>query len=221
MRSCEICERTDNLRYCARCGNASYCSQEHQKVHWKQHRKVCKTLSHDDTSTHDKKQDPQVQTDNILSDIGDLSIRAENPQFMPQWVAQNSLGLNVLDDLSSRERNIITTITSNLKELGICVIDNFLDEASADRCLEDAVALHSMPKFFMPGQVVHQGGRDKIRGDEIVWLDGSEENAKNIAHVCRKIDTIISNCNSRIGYKISQRTKVRKRQVHVYFFDNQ
>lgn len=208
MRSCEICHKTDNLRYCARCGNASYCCQEHQKNDWNKHRKVCKKPSHDETSTdHDKKQDPEVQTESILSDIGDLSIRAEDPQFMPQWVAQNSLGLNVLDELSSRERDIIATITSNLKQLGICVIDNFLDENSATKCLEDAVALHCMPKMFMPGQVVDQGGREKIRGDEIVWLEGSEENAKNISYVCRKIDTIISKCNSRIGYKISQRTK--------------
>lgn len=142
MRSCEICEKTDNLRYCSRCGNASYCSQEHQKIDWKQHRKVCRKPDDRTGTNHHEKQSPQVQTETLLSDIGDLSIRAENPQFMPQWVAQNSMGLNILDDLSSRERDIIATITSNLKQLGICVIDNFLDESSAEKCLEDAVALH-------------------------------------------------------------------------------
>jgi hypothetical protein len=37
------------LRSCAACGIPSYCSQEHQKEDWKQHKKACKRSSKIDT----------------------------------------------------------------------------------------------------------------------------------------------------------------------------
>jgi hypothetical protein len=38
---CPLCDKTTNLLTCGKCKAVSYCSKEHQKMHWKQHKKVC------------------------------------------------------------------------------------------------------------------------------------------------------------------------------------
>ena len=39
--ACELCGSLENLKVCAKCKEAWYCSKEHQKSHWKQHKKQC------------------------------------------------------------------------------------------------------------------------------------------------------------------------------------
>lgn len=34
-----------NLKRCSRCRNVFYCSQNHQKLHWKDHKSVCNEIS--------------------------------------------------------------------------------------------------------------------------------------------------------------------------------
>lgn len=42
---CKICGGIVNLKVCAKCKNAAYCSKEHQKQDWKDHKELCKKLS--------------------------------------------------------------------------------------------------------------------------------------------------------------------------------
>lgn len=39
---CELCGKMENLLKCGRCRNSFYCSKEHQKQHWKEHKLTCK-----------------------------------------------------------------------------------------------------------------------------------------------------------------------------------
>uniref|UniRef100_A0A8C6TBF2 Egl-9 family hypoxia-inducible factor 1a n=1 Tax=Neogobius melanostomus TaxID=47308 RepID=A0A8C6TBF2_9GOBI len=39
---CELCGKMENLLKCGRCRNSFYCSKEHQKQHWKEHKLKCK-----------------------------------------------------------------------------------------------------------------------------------------------------------------------------------
>jgi hypoxia-inducible factor (prolyl hydroxylase) len=39
--TCELCGHQENLLRCSRCRGAYYCSKEHQKQHWKKHKKSC------------------------------------------------------------------------------------------------------------------------------------------------------------------------------------
>ncbi len=39
--TCELCGALQNLKVCARCKGAWYCSKEHQKTHWKEHKRSC------------------------------------------------------------------------------------------------------------------------------------------------------------------------------------
>jgi hypothetical protein len=41
---CIICKTTVNILKCGRCGIASYCGKEHQKIDWESHKQVCKSL---------------------------------------------------------------------------------------------------------------------------------------------------------------------------------
>jgi hypothetical protein len=38
---CPLCDKKTNLLTCGKCKAMSYCGKEHQKMHWKQHKKVC------------------------------------------------------------------------------------------------------------------------------------------------------------------------------------
>lgn len=41
-QNCELCGKMENLLKCGRCRNSFYCSKEHQKKHWKEHKLTCK-----------------------------------------------------------------------------------------------------------------------------------------------------------------------------------
>ncbi|XP_074640975.1 egl nine homolog 1-like [Tubulanus polymorphus] len=41
VRVCGYCGADDYLMLCSRCKNAWYCCKEHQRVHWKDHKKLC------------------------------------------------------------------------------------------------------------------------------------------------------------------------------------
>jgi hypothetical protein len=40
--SCAICQSERNLKACSGCGNVLYCSTEHQKQNWKEHKGSCR-----------------------------------------------------------------------------------------------------------------------------------------------------------------------------------
>ena len=44
---CEICNSKLNLSFCGRCKSIYYCSKEHQKQDWPEHKKNCKLEKRD------------------------------------------------------------------------------------------------------------------------------------------------------------------------------
>lgn len=44
-RKCETCgTKKENVMYCKGCFSVAYCSKEHQKIHWKEHKETCKQM---------------------------------------------------------------------------------------------------------------------------------------------------------------------------------
>jgi MYND finger len=41
MSRCAVCDKDEDLKVCSGCGQVNYCSAEHQKQHWKQHKGDC------------------------------------------------------------------------------------------------------------------------------------------------------------------------------------
>lgn len=194
MATCAVCDKIDNLMFCSRCGVVSYCGREHQRQHWKVHKKACGKITQNGNS-------------NNGADINEVTenVRAMN---LEGRVAQNSIPLNPHDSCTKRDESIINLCHKNLSQRGICVIDNFIEENRASMCLSDAMGLYSKPDKFKPGEVIKQQGKERIRGDEIIWLSGTEPDSTNINYICRKMDMIINKCHSNIGnYTISHRTK--------------
>nr|XP_039258932.1 egl nine homolog 1-like [Styela clava] len=204
MPTCAVCDKLDNLKSCSRCGSVEYCGREHQTQHWKVHKKDCKKQSTKTDSTENSGEQNENSTiDEVAQKIKSMNLETEGR------VAQNSIPLNPYDSYTKRDEGIVARCHKNLVQRGICVIDTFVDENRADLCLADAMSLYSQPDKFKPGEVIKQAGKDKIRGDEIIWLSGSEPNSQNINYICRKMDKIISKCHPLVGNNdtVSHRTK--------------
>ncbi|KZW02052.1 hypothetical protein EXIGLDRAFT_760274 [Exidia glandulosa HHB12029] len=41
---CGVCGTTVNTRKCTGCGTLAYCSKEHQKAHWQEHKALCNSI---------------------------------------------------------------------------------------------------------------------------------------------------------------------------------
>lgn len=109
-------------------------------------------------------------------------------------------------------RNVI----HDLNRYGICVIDNFLGSDRGSLVLEEVKSLYGSG-LFREGQLVNhrEGSQRIIRGDHIVWVDGTEPSCPSIGFLVRTLDSIVTRCNRSPSagllshYNINQRTKVR------------
>ena len=45
---CAVCKSSEKLRKCGKCLRMLYCSEAHQRQHWKEHKKTCKPLMNED-----------------------------------------------------------------------------------------------------------------------------------------------------------------------------
>jgi len=106
-------------------------------------------------------------------------------------------------------------IIKDMHRFGICVVDNFFGVQKGEAILNEVIAMHESG-VFSDGQVVSnklQDGSTTIRGDEIIWVDGTEPNCKYISALINAVDTLIMRCNTlpdngMLGqYNIKGRTK--------------
>lgn len=128
------------------------------------------------------------------------------------------------DDLLSNQRSlsaewldkICQQIINDMNNYGICVIDNFLGEARGDLIVNEVCDLYKYGAF-REGQLVRNDSRIQspsqvIRGDKIIWVDGSERNCTTIRYMMQTLDTILNRCNRMDSnglfskYKITSRT---------------
>lgn len=71
--ACAVCAKSDNLLRCSRCKVTVYCSKDHQKSDWKQHRSFCKAKSHVESNVTAAQRDsrltgPDIQTNQTKHD---------------------------------------------------------------------------------------------------------------------------------------------------------
>lgn len=107
------------------------------------------------------------------------------------------------------------SVIHDLNTFGICVIDNFLGQERGSMVLDEVRSLYYEGRLFREGQLVSERGASGriIRGDQIVWLEGTEPQCPMVGFLVRTLDSIITRCNRspRGGllrnYRINQRTK--------------
>src|SRR6218665_2607560 len=86
-------------------------------------------------------------------------------------------------------------ILKDMNQYGFCVIDDFLQ--NGDQILNEVMGLYQNG-HFRNGELVNKvtTKTKQIRGDEIIWVDGSEDGCNNVAFLIRILDSLIACCNS-------------------------
>lgn len=115
---------------------------------------------------------------------------------------------------SSWFRQMCANVINDLNTFGICVIDNFLGNERGSLIVDEVNHLYGLGGF-KDGQLVKKSDETMrvIRGDQIIWVNGTEPDLPAVSFLVRTLDAIISRCNnSKKGgllrqYHINQRTK--------------
>uniref|UniRef100_A0ACB8G5C6 Uncharacterized protein n=1 Tax=Sphaerodactylus townsendi TaxID=933632 RepID=A0ACB8G5C6_9SAUR len=96
-----------------------------------------------------------------------------------------------------------------MKTYGLCIVDRFLGHRTAEKILQEVLALHVSDKF-QDGALAGQkpGSSKAIRGDKILWVEGSEPGCENIGYLLKRMDKLIMYADGKLGhYKIRGRHK--------------
>ncbi|XP_057704170.1 egl nine homolog 1 [Corythoichthys intestinalis] len=222
---CELCGKMENLLKCARCRNSFYCSKEHQKQHWKEHKLTCKEAD----KTHHPKQKPEPEQPPGDAKAPDKCPKKNRPEqantgaSLPQTTnaepqapgeqpaeeGSNNTATPNGQTSSSPQKLATEYVIPCMNKHGICVVDNFMGEEIGLSILEDVKALHKTGRFT-DGQVVSQksDSTKDIRGDKITWVDGKEPGCEKIRLLTTRMDDLVRHCNGKLGnYAIFGRTK--------------
>ncbi|XP_070771764.1 egl nine homolog 1 isoform X3 [Enoplosus armatus] len=194
---CELCGKMEHLLKCGRCRSSFYCSKEHQKQHWKEHKLICKEA--------DKAQLPKQKPEQAPPSGDDKEPEKCREKISPEQADSASLP----QPTSSPQKLAVEYIVPCMNKHGICVLDNFLGAETGLGILENVKALHKTGKFT-DGQLVSQksDSTKDIRGDKITWIEGRESGCEKIRFLMSQMDDLIRHCNGKLGnYTINGRTK--------------
>ncbi|KAI3362635.1 hypothetical protein L3Q82_001714 [Scortum barcoo] len=220
-QECELCGKMENLLKCGRCRSSFYCSKEHQKQHWKEHKLTCKEADKahkpeqaatpqppggdddDDGSKHNSRE--KVSPERADS----AGLTAATDADAPGEEGSNNTATPNGQTSSSPQKLATEYIVPCMNKHGICVVDNFLGAETGQGILDNVKALHKTGKFT-DGQLVSQksDSTKDIRGDKITWIEGREAGCEKIRFLMGRMDDLIRHCNGKLGnYTVNGRTK--------------
>lgn len=137
-------------------------------------------------------------------------IQDQEEELLPPFLHRNRSNLEELLD------KICQYVIRDMDKYGVCVVDKFLGKERGLKVLNEVLNMYSAG-LFQDGQLVSNKGSANdlktIRGDQIIWLDGKEEQCENIGTLISQVDAIIMRANKmhnngKIGnYTITGRTK--------------
>ncbi|XP_030627314.1 egl nine homolog 1 isoform X2 [Chanos chanos] len=222
---CELCGKMENLLKCGRCRNSFYCSKEHQRQHWKEHKLICKEaektqVTNQPVKTPQQPQDDKGGSEPLSQRQGDVTTEGrtkdlinsakEGDSKQPGDSISNNAKPNEINQMNSHLPKLATEyIVPCMNRHGICVVDNFLGEEIGQCILKDVTALHKTGKFS-DGQLVSQktDSSKDIRGDKITWIEGKEPGCEKIRFLMSRMDDLVRHCNGKLGnFEIYGRTK--------------
>ncbi|XP_070771762.1 egl nine homolog 1 isoform X2 [Enoplosus armatus] len=221
---CELCGKMEHLLKCGRCRSSFYCSKEHQKQHWKEHKLICKEADKAQLPKQKPEQAPPSGDDKEPEKCREkISPEQADSASLPQptYTEAPGVGDRAVEDgsnntatpngqtSSSPQKLAVEYIVPCMNKHGICVLDNFLGAETGLGILENVKALHKTGKFT-DGQLVSQksDSTKDIRGDKITWIEGRESGCEKIRFLMSQMDDLIRHCNGKLGnYTINGRTK--------------
>ncbi|XP_028576813.2 prolyl hydroxylase EGLN3 isoform X1 [Podarcis muralis] len=107
------------------------------------------------------------------------------------------------------QRLVLRYVVPCMNAYGLCIVDHFLGHRMAEKIFQEVLALHLSDKF-QDGALASQkaGGGRAIRGDKILWVEGSEPGCENIGYLLKRMDKLIMYADGKLGrYKIRGRHK--------------
>lgn len=163
-----------------------------------------------------------IQHYNGMKNFPEVQLGQEE-EFLPPFLHRNRNNHEEFTD------KICQYVIRDMDKYGVCVVDKFLGKERGLAVLNEVLYMYGAG-LFQDGQLVSNKGSANdlktIRGDQIIWLDGKEEQCRNIGTLISHVDSIITRANKmrnngKIGnYTITGRTKVSTRYIFVTKIDN-
>ncbi|XP_078673153.1 egl nine homolog 1-like isoform X2 [Branchiostoma floridae x Branchiostoma belcheri] len=213
---CAVCGAKSNLKRCSRCQGVWYCSREHQSQNWKQHKKICRAKSaaqsvqSDTQSAAGKGHVSQSAVDLLEREFDERPLKPIEPC---------QTRTKDLDDVARHS-------VGRLRQDGFCVLDGLLDDDQIDRILEDVRRVDGsggMKAGELAGGRTSGDDREKrtksaVRGDRIIWLQGTEPDYPNIGTLINFIDTLVGKFNRYLEGEtvIKGRTKTQGGNLRLF-----
>lgn len=215
----------ENLLKCGRCRNSFYCSKEHQKQHWKEHKLICKEADKAQLSKQKPEQAPSSDQDKepercrektnpeeVESAPSALTTKSTEPVVAESSGEDGSNNCATPNgQVSSSSQKLATEyVVPCMSKHGMCVVDHFLGAETGQGILDNVKALYKTGRFT-DGQLVSQksDSTKDIRGDKITWIEGREPGCDRIRFLMSRMDDLIRHCNGKLAnYTINGRTKV-------------
>lgn len=205
---CHVCDRSQNLKRCARCKNVLYCSREHQIADWNVHKQIC---------NGDKREKETFAINDRIKHAGSSSVVQENEEWV-EFDTRRFQQITFQAPKSYNFRDIAHFVHRMLQRNGYCVVDSVFKSSHLDDVLKEVNKLEFSGQL-QTGKLA--GGRtsgvnhekvvnSNIRNDKLKWLEGNEKEYPNICKVLQTMDTIVSHLNLLLNPKhnIHRRTKV-------------
>ncbi|XP_055696365.1 prolyl hydroxylase EGLN3 [Lutzomyia longipalpis] len=222
VRCCKVCGETANIRRCSKCTQVFYCSQEHQRLDWRSHKRVCHPPGHSPGAASTSVQQPENRVqlpEQGTSESEILSARAEplanenldfrelidekDKKFLPSTMlvgdSDSRLNVNFRRSLEEQQRleDLCMNLIRDMNAYGVCVMDKFLGDERGNKVRDEVINMYSAG-LFKDGQLVSNKGRRDlrhIRGDKIIWINGKEPGCRNIDYLINQVDSIITIAN--------------------------
>ncbi|KAL6440026.1 hypothetical protein ACFW04_002989 [Cataglyphis niger] len=150
-----------------------------------------------------------IQHYNGMKNFPEVQLSQEE-EFLPPFLHRNRNNHEEFTD------KICQYVIRDMDKYGVCVVDKFLGKERGLAVLNEVLYMYGAG-LFQDGQLVSNKGSANdlktIRGDQIIWLDGKEEQCRNIGTLISHVDSIITRANKmrnngKIGnYTITGRTK--------------
>ncbi|XP_072425048.1 prolyl hydroxylase EGLN3 isoform X2 [Chiloscyllium punctatum] len=141
------------------------------------------------------------------------------------WKAPDTLNKHLCTKTTSSKRMnlsklVLDHIAPCMNQYGLCFVDNFLGNKIGDKILQEVVTLYQSGSFedgTLAGQstasdkevTAPSGTSNKtIRGDKIMWVQGTEPGCASIGLLMQRMDKLILHADGKLGhYRIRGRHK--------------
>ncbi|XP_051879338.1 egl nine homolog 3 isoform X2 [Pristis pectinata] len=138
------------------------------------------------------------------------------------WVVSETLNKHRCPKTTTNKRInlsrlVLEHIVPCMNQYGLCFVDDFLGHKIGDKILQEVIALHQSGNFEDGALAGQSTSSDKeltastnktIRGDKIMWVQGTEPGCASIGQLLQRMDKLILHADGKLGhYKIRGRHK--------------